>query len=136
MERIRKKNLNSIGPESSTRPPTEVPRVGQDRQHRLQERHKTANKGPESGQDHPQRTRRSWEDLPQYFKMTLRSEVIGRCPTILQDDFEMVSQRKTAHIGPRSLTEALQLDDRPAIEKVEEKIQRQNMLTVSFGPED
>ena len=61
------------GPKSSPRPPTEVPRVGQDRQHRLQEWHKTANTGPESGQDHPQRTRRSWEDLPQYFKIPLRS---------------------------------------------------------------
>ena len=65
-------------------------------------------------------------------------KIIGhrKIPTILQDDFAIVSHRKTTHIGPRCPAEALQLDDRPAIEKVEEKIQRQTMLTVSFGPED
>ena len=67
---------------------------------------------------------------------TEAKEVIGRSPTILQDDFAIASHSKTTHIGPRCPAEALQLDDRPAIAKVEAKIQRQNMLTVSFGPED
>ena len=43
------------------------------------------------------------------------------------------------HIGPESgerpPTEAPQLDDRSSIENVEEKIQRQNMLTVNFRPD-
>ena len=63
--------------------------------------------------------------------MTLRSWVIERSPTVLQDDLEITSHWKTAHIGPRSSTETLQLDDRPAIELIEGKVNRRNMLPVN-----
>ena len=111
----------------------------QDSQHRAQERPKTANIGPKS------------DPRPPTYR-PLRPQIDHFRPQMPQDCHHRLQERpKSANIGPKTVNtgpktanmrpktakkcpESFATDQQS--QKVKAKIQRQNMLTVSFGPED